>query len=146
MKINKADFSKLNILVVDDSKFVRQLVAEILDSFGVGKVVATGSAEEALKRVEDYLPDIIISDWQMHPIDGLTLLRKLRQKSSTRVASVPFIMLTGHSGAEDVSKALGEGADSYIVKPFSSQTLMNHILKVALSDAGLVASSEVTEI
>ena len=146
MEIKKADFSKFNIMVVDDSKFVRRLVEEILDSFGVGNVFAAESAEEAFRRIEEFRPDIIISDWQMHPMDGLTFLRKVRQQLPNHCGSVPFIMLTGHSGTEDVSKALGEGADSYIVKPFSARTLMNHILKVAMADAGSAASSEVFEI
>jgi two-component system chemotaxis response regulator CheY len=134
--ITKADFSRLNILVIDDSPFVRRLVEEILTGFGVGKVSTAESAEKAFAEMESNCPDLVICDWQMYPEDGLSVLRKLRQELATRYPRMPFIMLTGHSGTEDVSAAIGEGANSYIVKPFSAQTLMNHILKVIAADKG----------
>jgi two-component system chemotaxis response regulator CheY len=134
--ITKADFSRLNILVIDDSSFVRRLVEEILTGFGVGKVSTAESAEKAFAEMESNCPDLVICDWQMYPEDGLSVLRKLRQELATRYPRMPFIMLTGHSGTEDVSAAIGEGANSYIVKPFSAQTLMNHILKVIAADKG----------
>ena len=84
--------------------------------------------------MEIQYPDLIICDWQMYPVDGLSVLRKLRLDTTSRLSRIPFIMLTGHNGADDVSTAMGEGADSYIVKPFSAGTLMNHLLKVILAD------------
>lgn len=142
MTIAKADFSQLSILVVDDSPYVRRLVQEILLSFGIGKVFLAESAEQAFLRLEMHSPDIIICDWQMHPVDGLAILRKLRLDNSSRYSRTPFIMLTGHAGNDDVAAAIGEGADSYIVKPFSAGTLMSHLLKVIVSDKGAVDERE----
>ena len=142
MTITKADFSQLSILVVDDSQFVRKLVEEILTSFGVGQIFSTDSVDKAFAQMEVDRPDLIICDWQMSPVDGLTFLRRLRQDFASRYAGIPFIMLTGHSGNEDVSKAIGEGANSYIVKPFSAQTLMNHLLKVIVADKEPVDNRE----
>lgn len=130
MSLTKVDFSRLNILVIDDSQFVRRLVQEVLMGFGVGKVIAADSAEQAFKAMEINRPDLIICDWQMYPIDGITMLRRLRNELKHRYHGIPFIMLTGHSGNDQVATALGEGADSYIVKPFSAKTLMQHLLKV----------------
>jgi len=142
MAITKVDFSQLNILVIDDSPFVRKLVEEVLTSFGVGGIFSTDSADKAFAQMEANCPDLIICDWQMHPVDGLTFLRKLRQDFAARYPAIPFIMLTGHSANEDVSKAIGEGANSYIVKPFSAQTLMNHLLKVIVSEKEPVDNRE----
>lgn len=130
MTITKVDFSRLRILVIDDSQFVRRLVQEVLLSFGVGKVIAVDSADQAFKAMAINRPDLIICDWLMYPIDGLTILRRLRNELEHRYPGMPFIMLTGHSGNDEVATALGEGADSYIVKPFSARTLMQHLLKV----------------
>lgn len=132
--ITKADFSQLTILVIDDSEFVRRLVFEMLSGFGVGKVLLAETASEAFARMETIRPDLIICDWQMHPVDGLAVLRKLRLQPSEDFPRIPFIMLTGHRSTEDVTAAIGEGADSYIVKPFSAATLMSHLLKVILDD------------
>jgi CheY-like chemotaxis protein len=140
--ITKADFSQLTILVIDDSDFVRRLVLEMLSGFGVGKILLAESAQEAFARMEVARPDLIICDWQMHPVDGLAVLRKLRLQPSEDYPRIPFIMLTGHNSTDDVTTAIGEGADSYIVKPFSSATLMTHLLKVILADKGHLDTKE----
>jgi CheY-like chemotaxis protein len=142
MTITKADFSQLTILVIDDSDFVRRLVLEMLSGFGVGKILLAESAQEAFARMEVARPDLIICDWQMHPVDGLAVLRKLRLQPSEDYPRIPFIMLTGHNSTDDVTTAIGEGADSYIVKPFSSATLMTHLLKVILADKGHLDARE----
>jgi len=140
--ITKADFSQLTILVIDDSDFVRRLVLEMLSGFGVGKILLAESAQEAFARMEVARPDLIICDWRMHPVDGLAVLRKLRLQPSEDYPRIPFIMLTGHNSTDDVTTAIGEGADSYIVKPFSSATLMTHLLKVILADKGHLDTRE----
>lgn len=133
MTLSKADFSQVEILVIDDSDYVRRLLKEVLMSFGAEKVFLAESADQAFARIKIQCPDLILCDWQMHPVDGLAILRKLRRDMSSRISRIPFIMLTGHNGAEDVSTAIGEGADSYIVKPFSAGTLMSHLLKVIVA-------------
>ena len=126
----KLDLSQLSILVIDDSRFMRKLTCEILHSFGVGKVRAAESSSEALKMLNASAPDIIICDWQMYPMDGLTLLKTLRQDKQSHLARIPFLMVTGHRSDEHVNAALGEGADSYVVKPYSISTLMAHLVKL----------------
>src|SRR6478609_8996708 len=127
--ITKADFSPLTILVIDDSPFMLRLLAEMLSGFGVGKVLTAETAEEAFARMQMRAPDVIFCDWEMYPMDGLAVLRRLREQSQSHLASVPFVMVTGHNAHEDVTQALGEGADSYVVKPLSAETLMNHLIK-----------------
>jgi len=134
--ISKADFSRFSILVIDDSPFILRLVSEMLKSFGVGIVCLAATADEAFAKMQRSPPDVIVCDWEMYPADGLSVLRKLRQQSHSRFCHIPFIMLTGHNGNDDVTTALGEGADSYVVKPFSCETLMNHLLKVIVADKG----------
>jgi CheY-like chemotaxis protein len=137
--ITKADFSPLTILVIDDSPFMLRLLAEMLAGFGVGKVLTAATAEEAFERMQLRAPDVIFCDWQMYPTDGLAVLRRLRQQNESQLAYVPFVMVTGHNANEDVTLALGEGADSYVVKPFSSETLMNHLIKVIVGDKSHLA-------
>lgn len=135
----KADFSRLCILVIDDSAYMRRLVTEILHSFGVGTVLNAATGKDAFAQMQRFTPDVVFCDWEMYPDDGLAVLRQLRETVS---ANMPFIMLTGHNGHEDVTMALGEGADSYIVKPFSSETLMNHLLKVIVAQSHDAAQQE----
>jgi CheY-like chemotaxis protein len=131
--VSKADFSRLSICVIDDSPYICRLLLEMLHSFGVGHVASASGAEEAFSQMRLRTPDIVICDWEMYPMDGLSILRRLREQSASQASHVPFIMLTGHNGHEEVNIALGEGADSYIVKPFTSETLMNHLMKVIIA-------------
>jgi len=143
MEITKADFSRLSIFVLDDSPFVRRLLEELLKSFEVGEIFSAASADVLFAEMKKRTPDIIFCDWVMYPIDGLDVLRKLRHDPSLKHLRIPFIMLTGHNGTEDVQMAIGEGADSYVVKPFSAKTIMKHLLKVIARDKGALAEEEV---
>lgn len=128
--IEAADFSGLHALLVDDNKFIRVLVREILRGFGFLRISEALSAGEALERVQQNRPDIIICDWMMHPQDGLTLLRSLRGSADAQVRNIPFIMLSGEVRDDHVAMAIGEGADSYVAKPFTAATLMAHLLRI----------------
>ena len=127
-KLASLDLSDIGFLVVDDNEFVRRLLYEILLGFGAAHVRQAGSTAEALDALKFQEPDIIITDWVMPGSSGLDLLRSLRAGGGA--TRIPVIVLSGHATSDYVSQALGEGADSYIVKPFSPQTVMDHLLKV----------------
>ena len=143
MEITRADFSRLCIFILDDSVFVRRLLEELLRSFEVGEVLSVATADALFAEMKRRTPDIIFCDWQMYPVDGLDVLRKLRHDRDLKHLRIPFIMLTGHNGTDEVQLAIGEGADSYVVKPFSPETIMKHLLKVIAGDQGAVAQEEV---
>lgn len=124
--ISHADFSGIRFLVIDDNRFIRKLTSEILNSFGAHSVLQAENVQDALYYVEHKSPDIILCDWMMYPVDGLGFLKALRGKGIT----TPVILVTGHATPDYVHQAIGEGADSYIVKPFTAFTLMEHLLKV----------------
>jgi two-component system chemotaxis response regulator CheY len=124
--ISHIDLSKITFLLIDDNQFIRKLLAEIILCFGARKILEAENVAQALSQVECGSPDIILCDWMMSPVDGLSFLRNLR----SRGIRTPIILVTGHATADYVQAALGEGADSYIVKPFSAATIMEHLLKV----------------
>lgn len=124
----RIDLSEVEFLVIDDNQFVRRLLGEVLRSFGARKVQEVESPEAAFTQMQLRMPDIVLCDWMMSPMDGLEFLRKLR--AMPRGRHTPVIMITGHATSDHVAAALGEGADSYIVKPFNPSTLMEHIVKV----------------
>lgn len=126
--LERLDFSEVDVLIVDDNVFIRRLLKEVLVSMGCRRVREADGAFEALECVRRRPPDLVFCDWMMSPVDGLALLKKLRAERF--MSGVPIIMVSGHSTQEQVAMALGEGADSYIVKPFRPSTLIDHILKV----------------
>lgn len=134
MMIDKADFSKLTVLLVDDNAFIRRLLGDILRSFRVGKIVQAASVEEALSHLENLQPDVIFCDWLMAPTDGLSLLRAVRQGRTPIDRKTPIIMLTGETRVDRVAIAIADGADSYIAKPISAKNLMSHLIRLIAAD------------
>lgn len=133
---DKADFSSFDFLVVEDNEFLSRLIYEILHSFGAGRIRQVETAEEALREIAVRAPDMIFCDWVLPDSSGLLLLRALRSDNNGRYPQMPVIVVSGHATDDHVAQALGEGADSYVVKPFSAKTLMQHILKVVTKQDG----------
>ncbi|MCR1949923.1 MULTISPECIES: response regulator transcription factor [Clostridium] len=110
-----------NILVVDDDKDIRELVAVYMktEEFYVDKAC---NGEEALKMVEEKNYDLIILDVMMPKVDGMQALIEIRKKYS-----MPVIFLTAKNEEIDMIKGLALGADDYIAKPFSSMELIARV-------------------
>jgi CheY-like chemotaxis protein len=134
MMIEKADFSKLTVLLVDDNAFIRKLLGDILRSFRVGKVLQAEGVAEALSHLANLQPDVIFCDWLMAPVDGLALLRAVRQGQTAIDPKTPIIMVTGERRGDQVAVAIAGGADGYIAKPVSPNIIMNHLVKLIAAD------------
>ena len=120
----------LNIpeLIVDDYKTMLRIVNNLLRQLGFKNVdeATDGAAALAKLRSKDY--GLVISDWNMEPMTGYQLLKEIRADS--RLAKVPFIMVTAESKTENVIAAKKAGVDNYIVKPFNAATLKQKIASV----------------
>ncbi|MCQ2341568.1 MAG: response regulator [Paludibacteraceae bacterium] len=107
--------SKPKMLVVDDNADMRIFISNIfVDQF---MVQTAEDGLDALEKIKSSMPDIILSDWMMPNMDGLELLRRVRESEKT--ASVPVILLTAKTTIESQLQGLEQGADDYITKPFS---------------------------
>ncbi len=102
----------LKILIVDDEAFIREILAEMLD--GEGRVVSTAedgaAALETLKGDEDF--DLVISDMNMPRMNGLELIRQIRDRGR----NLPIIILTGNDEIKVAVEAMKSGADDYLLK------------------------------
>ena len=111
------------------------------------RVIEAADGMEAVERVRDDLPDLVVMDVMMPRLDGFEALRLIRE-----VSSVPVIMLTVHAEEDDRVKGLDLGADDYITKPFSPRELASRIKAVlrraepvsALDKGKLVIDDELT--
>jgi two-component system response regulator VicR len=106
------------IMVVDDEPDIQFLVKAALTRKGY-QVVTASNGKEALQKVDELLPDLIVLDIMMPEMDGRTVLKELRARPGTSIT--PVLMLTALSAEEEVMKSLGLGADDYITKPFHIQ-------------------------
>jgi two-component system chemotaxis response regulator CheY len=118
----------VKILVVDDYPTMRRILRNLLNQIGITDIEEAGSGADALAKLQSTNVDLVISDWNMEPVTGLELLKKLRANAST--ANLPFIMVTAESKTENVVEAKKAGVNNYIVKPFTADTLKSKIAAV----------------
>jgi two-component system, chemotaxis family, chemotaxis protein CheY len=116
------------ILVVDDYKTMVRIVRNLLHQLGFEDVDEANDGASALAKLRARRFGLVISDWAMEPMNGLELLQQVR--ADPDLASLPFIMITAENRAERVAKAEQAGANGYIVKPFTAETLRDRITRV----------------
>ena len=115
------------ILVVEDEPAVQELIRYTLEQAGMVAFSAT-SAEAALDALRDELPDAVLIDWMLPNQSGLALAHQLRE--AERTADLPLIIVTARGEEADRVKGLDQGADDYVVKPFSPRELVARIQAV----------------
>jgi DNA-binding NtrC family response regulator len=113
------------ILVVDDDAGVREALSEFLLSLGY-VVVAVENGEEALAEYEKGEFDVVMADLIMPNMDGMELLRRIRDIKNNEVI---FLMITGHPSISTAVEAINRGADDYITKPFHLEDVKLRISK-----------------
>lgn len=127
------------ILVVDDEPMVREVVVAYLEREGyLVEEAATGS--EALKRIDESCPDLVVLDVMLPEVDGFSVLTELR-----RDRDVPVILLTARTEEPDRVLGLELGADDYVVKPFSPRELVARVKSVLRRTTSAPTTAEVLE-
>ncbi len=111
--------SKGRILVVDDEAAARSALAELLRAEGY-EVETAGDAFKAFGRLGEFTPELVLSDLNMPGMDGVELLRKLREYS----AELPVVLMTAFAGVETAVTAMHEGATDYLTKPLNTDELL----------------------
>jgi two-component system KDP operon response regulator KdpE len=119
------------VLVADDEQRITKLVSMALTDEGF-RVVTAASGEEALAKAEEVRPDIVLLDIVMPDLDGIEVMRQVRQ-----IRPVPIILLTARGSASDKAKGLDQGADDYIAKPFHPDELAARVRAVLRRASGV---------
>ena len=117
------DFEGSSVLIADDDRIVRRIVVAKL--YGLGyEVTDVEDGQEAWDVLESgEIPDLLITDSNMPRMNGLQLVRKVRECDDEAIAALPIIMLTARQSERDIIEGLETGLDDYIVKPFSPDEL-----------------------
>lgn len=115
------------ILAVDDEKHIVRLVQVNLERQGY-EVITASDGKEALQKVEDERPDLVVLDVMMPYMDGFEVLQNLRRNPSTR--EIPVIMLTAKAQDADVFKGWQSGVDCYLTKPFNPMELIAFVKRI----------------
>jgi len=134
------------ILLVEDEEELAAVVARELAGAGY-RVLCAGDGVEALRLAQEERPDLVLLDWMLPRMDGLEVLRRLREGSA-----VPVVMLTARGEEIDRVVGLELGADDYVTKPFSLRELvarvgaifrrLDHVAQVLAEDRGAAAADD----
>ncbi|OUL19954.1 response regulator [Nostoc sp. 106C] len=122
----------IKAIVVDDQTDSRELIVFVLEQQGA-EVISAASASEALEKLTQYKPDIIISDISMPNEDGYTLLQKVRTLLQQQGANLPALAITAHAGAEDRQQAISAGFQLHLAKPIDPSELLKAVLSLTLN-------------
>jgi two-component system chemotaxis response regulator CheY len=112
---------KMSVLVVDDYSTMVRIIRNLLRQLGFEDIDDAADGSTALEKMNSKRYGLVISDWNMEPMTGYDLLRRVR--ATPAIDATPFIMVTAESKTENVIAAKKAGVSNYIVKPFNAQTL-----------------------
>lgn len=140
MKTLAQSLENKSILVVEDQKFLRSILAEILRSFGAFAVHTAENGEEGKEQFKTWMPDIVITDLQMQPTDGLSFTRWVRRSEDSPNREVPIIVLTAHNDQATVLAARDAGANELIIKPLIPEQVYRRLQAVLQEPRKLVRS------
>jgi len=118
----------MNVLAVDDSQTIRDMVTMALNGAGF-KTTTANDGVHGLEVLSDMEPDVIITDINMPRMDGFGFIDGVRKKSKYK--GIPILVLTTENSNEMKLRAREAGATGWIVKPFEPQQLVNALHKVA---------------
>ena len=114
-------------LVVDDADTMRKVNSSQLERLGARHILLANNGAEALAVLRARKVSVILSDWSMPVMDGLTLLREVR--NDPRLASLPFIMITAESSRAQITEAIAAGVSSILIKPYTANDLSQRITR-----------------
>ena len=126
--------SRPTILVVEDEAPLLTLLRYNLEKQGF-RVDEAADGQEALMRVAEAPPDLVLLDWMLPALSGLEVCRQLRRRPDTR--ELPIIMVTARTEDQDAVRALDTGADDYIAKPFAMDALLARIRALLRRSGGV---------
>ena len=114
-------------LIVDDSRIIRKVARRIVEGLGF-EVDEAADGVEALSYCAGMMPDVVLLDWNMPVMDGLTFLRRLRAMPGGKRPKVLFCTI--ETRPERIAEALAAGADDYVMKPFDGEILQSKLAEI----------------
>lgn len=118
--------SPMRVLIIDDHALFRVGLQELLTRRGIDTLAATGDALEGIRIAVEQLPDIILVDLRMPQMDGLTVLRKLREAG----LQMPITMLTTSTEERDLVESLRSGAQGYLIKDMEPDDVVDSLRQI----------------
>lgn len=134
------DFSSLGVMVVDDNHYMQHILQSVLGCMKVREVKCFSNAPEALGELDNWLPDVIITDQVMQPLSGIEFIRHVRAITGP-CRFAPVVLLTGHADRKLVRRARDCGADLTMTKPVSLQAVYRTFVRLRQAQRSFIQTS-----
>ncbi|MBE0461887.1 MAG: chemotaxis response regulator CheY [Halomonas sp.] len=118
----------MSFLVIDDFPTMRRIVRSLLKELGFTNVDEAEDGQDALNKLRAGNFEFVVSDWNMPNLDGLEMLKEIRQDEALK--HLPVLMVTAEAKKENIIAAAQAGANGYVVKPFTAATLEEKLNKI----------------
>jgi len=118
----------MKVLIVDDFATMRRILRNILKQIGFTDITEADDGSTALKELKKEKYDLILSDWNMPEMAGIDLLNAIR--ADDELKAIPFVMITAEAQKDNIVGAVKAGVNSYVVKPFTAETINEKLKKV----------------
>ena len=118
----------MKVLVVDDFATMRRILKNVLRQIGFRNISEAENGRDALSQLKKEKFDLILCDWNMPEMSGLELLQAIRADDNLK--DIPFVMVTAEAKKENIIEAVKAGVNSYIVKPFTAETIGEKLKKI----------------
>lgn len=123
-------FELLKVLLVDDNPHMTLLLAEILRAIGVRDVLTAADGTEALRLMREHEIDLVFTDLNMTPMDGIDFVRQLRNSPDSPNPLAPVVMITGHSTRSRVEAARDAGVNEFLAKPITPRGVLDRVQRI----------------
>ena len=118
----------MKVLIVDDFATMRRILKNIMKQIGFSDITEADNGKNALKVLKSQKIDLILCDWNMPEMAGIEVLNTVR--GDDELKNTPFIMVTAEAQKENILEAVKAGVSSYVVKPFTAETVEQKLQKV----------------
>lgn len=134
------DLSPVNVLIIDDSRYARSLIKSALYSFGVRNVLEVADGPAGIEALLAGKIDLVVVDYDMVPMDGITFTRLVRGGEQGVPREVPIVMVSGMAEMEIVVEAKNAGVSEFLVRPVSADSLFRRVRNCMVNPRPFVVS------
>jgi len=145
------DFSKTHVLVIDDEKFIREMICRLLGLIGVTKISEATDGADGLVKLSADLPDLVVLDIMMEPMNGLKFLKTVRMGLSDAPRDVPIIVVTGSDEQAVFGTAMALDCNAFVRKNEGKDVIQDRMARVLaetpeIKESGSYRSIEIPDI
>lgn len=123
------DMSAVTVLSVDPNAFMREILRELLDGLGVGRIVTARSIDTARDKLADY-PDLVLTELDLEQDDGIEFIRSIRNHRDRRIRMVPLLVVTADTRMPRIIESHDAGATEFLAKPVSAEAIYRRLVQL----------------